>query len=117
LDLGRDGTLIAHPEHPTIGVWLMPDNMRPGYLEHLVADMIAPDDRLWPYALSCVQSLDDIDRRFASVRARKAEVHTWLAWQEYPGTRLSEAVVRQYIDANCATATSFVNWFHRWLDT
>jgi hypothetical protein len=78
------GTVIPTPDKPVIGVWLMPDNARPGYLEHLLADMIAPGDELWSHASKCVAELGAIERRFAPAHEKKAEIHTWLAWQEYP---------------------------------
>jgi hypothetical protein len=116
-EIALGGMVIPTANKPVIGVWLMPDNARPGYLEHLLADMIAPGDKLWTHASTCVEELGGIERRFALDHARKAEVHTWLAWQEYPGTRLSEAVVRRYVNTNCAAAVSFVDWFQRWLES
>jgi hypothetical protein len=116
-EIQQTGVVIREPDKPILGAWLMPDNVRPGYLEHLLAEMIDDADRLWPYAISCVQNLDTIERRFPPVRTKKAEVHTWLAWQEVPGARLSEAVVRHYVRPNCDAAQRFINWFNRWLTT
>jgi hypothetical protein len=109
------GLVISTPNKPIVGIWLMPDNDRPGYIEHLLADMIDPTDRLWAHASACVDQLKTIEQRFPLTDTRKAEIHTWLAWQEQPGARLSEAVVRRYVDTNCAAVVSFTTWFSDWL--
>lgn len=116
-ELPADGLVIAEASKPVVGIWLMPDNVRPGYLEYFLADMIPANDTLWPRSQNCVREIPEPERRFAASHSLKAEVHTWLAWQESPGTRAAEAIVRQYLDIKCTSATSFVTWFTRWLDT
>jgi hypothetical protein len=111
------GTIHQTPGWPSVGVWLMPDNMSEGALEHFLAEMIVPEDGLWPYAIRCVEDAKRIDQRFKATYSRKAEVHTWLAWQEEPGSRLSQAVTRRYFRPDCNAAVSFLDWFRRWLKT
>jgi hypothetical protein len=93
----------------------MPGSARPGYLEDLVADMIPADDVLWPRAQECVASIPHVERRFPQLHCRKAEVHTWLAWQEYPGTRISTAIPRNNVAVNCPEAEQLVTWIRQWL--
>jgi hypothetical protein len=109
------GAIISEAEKPVVGVWLMPGNARAGYLEDLVADMIPPDDVLWPRAQGCVASIPIADRRFSELHYRKAEVHTWLAWQAYPGTRISTAITRNYVAVDCPEAEQLVAWIRQWL--
>jgi len=111
------GAVLDQPSQPVVGIWLMPGNGKQGYLEHLLAEMIDVGDQLWPYAVACVEGLSAVERRFPSARSKKAEVHTWLAWQESPGARISEAVLRQYVRTNCTAVQDFLSWFDRWLRT
>jgi hypothetical protein len=115
--LGADGLIVKEQGRPIVGVWLMPDNTRSGYIEHFVASMIDPSDRLWARAQECVDRIPEEDRRYAATYSQKAKVHTWLAWQEYPGTRMAQAVVRNYLDVNCVAAGTFLRWFESWLAT
>jgi hypothetical protein len=115
--LAADGLVVREAGKPVVGVWLMPDNSRPGYIEHFLASMIDPSDRLWGPAQECVDRIPEEDRRYAAAHSHKAKVHTWLAWQEYPGTRMPQAVVRNYVDVNCAAAETFLRWFGSWLAT
>jgi hypothetical protein len=43
----------------------------------------------------------------------KALIHTWLAWQEEPGTPLGLAIKRQYFAGDAPLAAEFVNWLKR----
>jgi hypothetical protein len=115
--LAADGLIVREPDRPVVGVWLMPDNTRSGYIEHFLASMIYPSDRLWGRAQECVDGIPEEDRRFVAAHSHKAKVHTWLAWQEYPGTRMPHAVVRNYVDVNCTAAETFLRWFESWLAT
>jgi hypothetical protein len=109
------GVIVSELDRPVVGLWLMPGNNRAGYLEDLVADMIPPDDVLWPRARRAVASIPNGERRFSHLRRRKAEVHTWLAWQEQPGTRISTAIARNYITVNCPEAQQLLVWIRQWL--
>ena len=40
----------------------------------------------------------------------KAEIHTWLAWQEEPGTPMGQAITKQYLDTNKELAKKFIGW-------
>ncbi len=116
-----EGTLLAahasaNVAAPTVGIWLMPDNTRSGMLEDLAAQMIAAQDDLWPLAQQAVGQIEPTRRRFRPTYLRKAEVYTWLAWQDEPGTPLGLAVTRQYFHANADVAQRFIGWLHRLFD-
>jgi hypothetical protein len=44
------------------------------------------NDILWPVAQDSVQQVIAKDRRFPQTQEVKAKMHTWLAWQEEPGS-------------------------------
>lgn len=80
----------------TVGVWLMPDNGSRGMLEDLASQLLPPGDLLWPQAVETVAHISQMERRFKPTYKMKAELHTWLAWQEEPGTSLGLAMSRGY---------------------
>lgn len=107
------GGLIVADRQPAVGVWVMPDNVLPGILEDFVKQLVPPDDDLWPLVERSVAAIPATSRRFHTAAERKAEIHTYLAWQENPGTRMGSAITNQYFEANAALALTFVEWFTR----
>jgi hypothetical protein len=97
----------------TVGIWLMPDNSLPGILEDFVSFLVPDGDALWEKALNCVAEIPQAERRFPAAQQRKAELHTWLAWQKEPGTPLGLAVTAGYFQSNAPHAQQFVNWVQR----
>ncbi len=83
-----------------VGVFIMPDNQRPGMLEDLCLDSVATDP-----ALSCV---DEFFRCVAKVAARqpgnlaKARIQAWLASHVEPDNRLGLAAQKKYWPWNAA---------------
>jgi len=110
-----DGTIVETTDGKKIGIWVMPDNKSAGALEDFVGKLIAEGDTLWPKAQADVNGIPQADRRFRETYLSKAHVHTWLAWQEEPGTRMGETFKKKYLDPNHPQATTFVNWIRRLL--
>ncbi|MGR8932936.1 MAG: DUF3226 domain-containing protein [Gammaproteobacteria bacterium] len=111
------GTIInpvADSELPTVGLWLMPNNQLPGILENFIALLIPNHESniLWQHA---TQSVADIpgQKAFPDVRLPKAQLHTWLAWQEEPGKPIGQAIAARYLDAQTEAAERFVAWIKR----
>jgi hypothetical protein len=99
-----------------VGVWLMPDNQLPGMLENFIEFLVPDGDVLWPKAVACVGQLPKEERRFRPQHRQKAHVHTWLAWQEEPGTPLGQAITKRYLDANAPHAQRLIEWICRLFD-
>ena len=51
------------------------------------------------------------DNPFKKVHRTKAEIHTWLAWQDPPDLRLHEAVKNTVLDPARTESRPFVDWF------
>jgi len=49
-------------------------------------------------------------RRFRESYQAKAHLHTWLAWQEEPGTPMGLAITKRYLDAEAPYALLLLNW-------
>lgn len=110
-----DGTIVETTDDKKIGIWVMPDNQSTGALEDFVGRLIAEGDVLWPKAQTDVNSIPIENRRFKATYLSKAHVHTWLAWQEEPGTRMGETFKKKYLDPNHPQANVFVTWIKRLL--
>jgi hypothetical protein len=107
----QNGTIIEQEGFSTIGIWLMPDNKLPGILEDFISFLVPDDDTLWKRAKKCLEHISPDERRFSS--ESKALVHTWLAWQEEPGTPLGQAIRARYLDAKAPYAKKLVDWLNR----
>ncbi len=110
-----DGTVVETTDGKKIGIWVMPDNRSAGALEDFVGSLIAEDDELWPKAQKDVNDIPVKSRRFKPSYLSKAHVHTWLAWQEEPGTRMGQTFKKKYLDPNHPQAYTFVTWIKRLL--
>lgn len=107
----HEGVVIQEEPLPVIGVWIMPDNQRNGYLEHFVAELIPEGDVLWEHAQTVISKLPE--RRFSDVKEQKALLYTWLAWQATPGLPFGTALTAKLLNPNSPLADSFIAWFRR----
>jgi hypothetical protein len=107
------GTIILEEGLVPVGVWLMPDNRTVGAIEDFIGSLIAANDNLWPKAQGDVAAIRAEDRRFKPSYLSKASIHTWLAWQEEPGTRLGQVFRKKYLNPQHPTAGVFVDWLRR----
>jgi len=113
-DPSDEGTIIpGSGELPPVGIWLMPNNRLAGILEDFISFLIREDDVLLERAESCIENIPSEHRRFRDSYRSKAMIHTWLAWQEEPGTPLGMAVTKRYLNANHALAMQFLQWLTR----
>lgn len=109
-----DGIVLPATEHrPAFGAWIMPDNGSPGTLEHFAAALVPADDQLWRRAGEAVDAIPAEHRRFSDARRSKAHIHTWLAWQEYPGSPMGQAIGKGDLDAHAPAAGRFIAWLRR----
>ena len=109
------GTIVETNDGKRIGIWVMPDNQSAGALEDFVGKLIGEEDNLWPKAQADVNGIPANDRRFKETYLSKAHVHTWLAWQEEPGTKMGETFKKKYLDPEHPQAQVFVEWVKRLL--
>jgi hypothetical protein len=100
----------------TVGVWIMPNNKLSGILEDFIGFLVPEGDLLWERAKNCVEGIPETEQLFPKVHKPKANIHTWLAWQEEPGTPLGLAITKRYFDVNVPHAQQLVNWTRRLFD-
>lgn len=107
---GTTGKLSMTRHEVTIGIWLMPNNQLPGALENFVQFLVPVGDDLLARSRNCIKQIPENMRQFPPGKLSKAEVYTWLAWQEEPGKPLGQAITSRYLDANAPYALQFVHW-------
>lgn len=108
----KRGTIISINEKVTIGVWLMPNNNAEGMLEDFLISLIPSEHPLFKYVRKCVGEIPDNLRLFRPVHKSKAEVHTWLAWQENPGKPLGLGIQCRYFNTALEPAHEFIQWIN-----
>jgi hypothetical protein len=109
-----EGTVITPPARsPWFGAWIMPDNSAPGAIEEFAAALVPADDFLWVHAANTIDAIPEQDRRFPPLKRAKAHIHTWLAWQEAPGSPMGQAITKGDLDARAPLADAFVAWLRR----
>ena len=107
-----EGLQTVHSSGPRFGVWIMPDNRFTGMLEDFLVRLIPDDSRgLYELAQRCVGEASGNGAPFRAVHRTKAEIHTWLAWQDEPAPQLHEAVARQVLKPTRPESHSFASWF------
>lgn len=111
----ENGTVIEQEFLPKFGVWIMPDNkIERGFLETFLTFLVPENDKTWEQAKSCVDSLEN--KPFIKAEAdhtEKAEIHTFLAWQEEPGKPFGQAITAKYLQADKPQCSVFADWLKR----
>lgn len=98
---------------PRFGAWVMPNNTLPGMIEDFMSQLVPRgSEALWERAVRVVSEIPEQERRFSVEpdHSSKAQIHTYLAWQETPGKPLGLAITFKYFDAASATAERFIAW-------
>ena len=104
------GTILF--ERLRIGIWLWPDNERPGELEDFVEAMIPQGDSVWPRSLAYIDDIPKSVRRFRENKALKAQLYAWLATRKTP-QRMGMAIQAQELDIDGALAMRFADWLRQ----
>ena len=104
------GTILF--ERLRIGIWLWPDNERPGELEDFVEAMIPQDDSVWPRSQAYIDDIPKSVRRFREKKALKAKLYAWLATRKTP-QRMGMAIQAQELDIDGALAMRFADWLRQ----
>ncbi|MDR3198924.1 MAG: hypothetical protein LBU34_13750 [Planctomycetaceae bacterium] len=109
--LPENGLIRNNTEGIKFGVWIMPNNKTNGMLEDFIAFLVPEKDQLLPIVDNI---LDDIEKRdlqkYSIIHKAKAKIHTWLAWQEDPGTPLGQSITKKYLSTDKETCLRLINW-------
>ncbi|MDR2813101.1 MAG: hypothetical protein LBB79_00370 [Prevotellaceae bacterium] len=106
--------LIVENDLYRAGLWIMPDNNASGMLEDFVSLLIPKNDALLPVVQSTLSSIEAQKlNKYALAHKSKAAIHTWLAWQETPGTPIGLSITKKYLTATDAACQAFVEWIKK----
>lgn len=109
----KKGTILRSPDSPNVGVWVMPNNEISGMVEDFLNILIPENDDLLPIVEDTLDSIESQNKnKYSSVHKSKAKIHTWLSWQEKPGTPMGLAITNSYFDTNKELCLDFVKWLN-----
>lgn len=108
-----NGTIIDTPANmPKLGIWLMPNNRESGMLEDFCLTMV--DAATQAYVSNTVMNAQKEGRcTFKPIHFTKAVIHTYLAWQNEPGSPLGLSITRHALQAQTEVAIAFTAWLNR----
>ncbi|CAK0780145.1 DUF4276 family protein [Azospirillaceae bacterium] len=105
------GLVIKNEEGKRLGVWVMPNNTSQGMLETFLAFLIPKkQNELWKTACSAVTEAKKAGAQFRKNHEDKANIYTWLAWQDPPGEDFKIAICKKTLEPNAPLAKKFVKW-------
>ena len=90
----------------------MPDNTTSGMLKTFLSTLIdEPTPRLWDMAKSSVSGAIQSGAPCRTCHIDKANLHTWLAWQDPPEVRFNTAIKSGVFKHDAEKAQKFIAWF------
>jgi hypothetical protein len=112
-------TVIQSKPSLKAGLWIMPDNSNDGYIEHfLEGTFLSSENSRMQYAKQAVQSALTSANGFPvqPIHIGKANVGTYLAWQNPPRMSFANCLSKNLIDSNANSYVAIANWLC-WLYT
>ena len=107
----------THPPqgiYPKLGIWIMPENTTAGMLEDFARNLIPDTNPLKGYVDTVLQQLEILNyNRYSVIHRAKAYIHTFLAWQEDPGTPIGLSITKHYFDHDAAGGVNLIEWLNR----
>ena len=98
----------------------MPDNKMRGMLETFLTSIIPTgNEPLWQFAQEAAQEAKSKGATFKDTHLDKANIYTWLAWQDPPGLQIHEPIKHskdQILNPMHPNAQKFVTWFKNLYD-
>jgi len=108
----QKGSILKCEGMPTLGIWVMPNNQDVGMLEDFCATLIDPAHL--KVAQQVVRDVEDTNvSSFKGVHRSKADIHTYLAWQDEPGRPLGQSITSKVLKADKETAKVFIAWLNK----
>lgn len=94
------------------GIWVMPDNASTGMMETFLKYLVPTEcGDSWAFAEQQTLEAKGHGATYRDVHRDKANIHSWLAWQDEPGQQLHDAVKQRILRPDSPYAQPFVNWF------
>lgn len=97
---------------PSVGAWIMPDNKNEGMLEDFIQSVISDAEQSALHKTACAAVSRLSHPLFKPIHRSKAEVATWLAWQQAPGAGLENVIGNGLINFAMQRYAQFQQWLH-----
>lgn len=111
-ELAPAGVITTNDEGKRLGIWIMPDNSARGMLETFMAFLVPnPEEPIWAHAVAATAEAVQKGARCRDCHRDKANIYTWLAWQDPPGYSIGGALKQNMLNAQAPYAAPFVEWF------
>lgn len=108
------GIIVENDVGLRLGVWIMPDNKTAGMLETFLGFLVPnTQDQLFVAAQESARNARELGAPYIDSHASKANIYTWLAWQDPPGRQLHQAVLQEILSPRSPHAQPFVSWFRQ----
>ena len=108
------GLVLEGDVNMKVGIWIMPNNDLNGMLEDFLAFLVPSEDKLLSVVNSTLTEIESQKlNRYSLVHKSKAKIHTWLSWQEDPGTPMGLAITKRYLTTDKEVCINFINWLKR----
>lgn len=111
VELPLSGLVLERDPNMKVGIWIMPNNNLNGMLEDFLAFLVPSDDKLLPVVNTTLTEIERQDLNgYSLIHKSKAKIHTWLSWQEDPGTPMGLAITKRYLTTDEEACISFIKW-------
>jgi len=105
-----EGLIVSYNEI-ILGVWIMPNNSLNGMIENFMQFLVPDDDQLLDIANNSLNQIEgDGLNKYNIIHKSKALIHTWLAWQEDPGTPMGLSITKRYLTTDAEICNIFMEW-------
>jgi hypothetical protein len=103
--------LILKTNGITIGIWIMPNNSLNGMLEDFISFLIPKGDKLLSLASMNLETIEKEKlNKYTNAHKSKALIHSWLAWQESPGTPMGLAITKKFLTTKEEICEKLISW-------
>lgn len=94
-----------------IGLWIMPNNSTDGMIEDFISFLVPEDDQLLKVAAETLHKIEDSQLNKYNTRHKsKALIHSWLSWQDTPGTPMGLAITKNYLAVDRNECSNLIDW-------
>ena len=112
-DLPNEG-LILLKGNIKVGVWIMPSNNTNGILEDFMSFLVPQNDKLLPIVDITLNEIESKDlNKYLPINKSKARIHSWLSWQEDPGTPMGLSITKRYLTTDNESCERLINWLQK----
>jgi len=90
----------------------MPDNVSEGAIETFLKSLVpSTEQNAWEHAIKSTLEAKKQGCKYKDCHQDKANLYSWLAWQDEPGQNPGISLTRKILDPKSPSAVPFVKWF------